>query len=614
MATTPHHPSTLHPGGPTRRASRCTRFVIAVTICCTLVAGVLVTTTRPANADAGFGVGLPDIATDGFTHPWLGGYVTNAGVAYCIQTARGYPRAEGNEPAGDLPAARGVPERSREALAYALWAYADTDDPTTAAGLAVVVHGLSGDQRASLDVPTIAVSDPHVYAAAVRIFEISRDRLFWVSDPAVNPWHVTTTLTHTRDLDWEAVTTVTTSNGQPIVGGSVDLTPRNVTDRSAQPRTMVTDTAGQIHTTWTQVDRFAPISLRAVIDAPGSYRVWKGPDYPGGTIPQQIVTPTGTRYQAEASAELPTGAVQVRKATANPAYQSAEGVTFSVTAVGETVPLGTLRVGSDGTSNELALPVGSYVITEVSAPPGIVVDPTEHPVTVAAGETASVTLRDPVRKSAALSLVKVDADTREPVAGASLVVRRDDDHDGTFETTVATVTSAAHPVTIDGLAAGDYEVTETAPPPGYLPPDSPSQRVSLVWNQTKELTFADVRRPHGRRPRRPRRPSPRRQRCRRPPRRHRRPRPFHLPRPPRSRRRARRHLRPRRFTVRAARPRGRAFPGPAPRWVISPLPRACSAWGERLCWPKVNADVVGRSEPGIRWSPMRAASTPGAQP
>ncbi len=135
------------------------------------------------------------------------------------------------------------------------------------------------------------------------------------------------------------------------------------------------------------------------------------------------------------------------------------------------------------------------MITEVSAPPGIVVDPTPHPVTVAAGETASVTLRDPVRKSAALSLVKVDADTREPVAGAILMVRRDDDHDGTFETTVATVTSAAHPVTIDGLAAGDYEVTETAPPPGYLPPDSPSQRVSLAWNQTKELTFADVRRP-----------------------------------------------------------------------------------------------------------------------
>jgi uncharacterized surface anchored protein len=64
----------------------------------------------------------------------------------------------------------------------------------------------------------------------------------------------------------------------------------------------------------------------------------------------------------------------------------------------------------------------------------------------------------------------------------------DADHDGTFETPVADITTAASPTELGQLLPGDYQVTERAPPSGYvLPTDAavvvrvpPAGRVDAV--------------------------------------------------------------------------------------------------------------------------------------
>ncbi len=463
---------------------------IGILICIALFRG-----SGVASADAAYGVGLPNVTTNGFTHQWLGGYETNAGIAFCIETARGFPRATGNVPASDLPASRGVPIVQRHALSYALWAYSHTLDSTTAAGLAVVVHGLSGDDNANPNVGAMTISSPIVKQTALAITNDAWQHASLVADPNRNPWRISATLTRTSGLNWNVRIRVTTSAGQPVGNHQISVVPGNITSAPGTAHVFTTDSQGGVQTTWRQHDPFAPITVDVAAKGPGYYQVWKGPNYPHGTIPQQIVTSSEVDYRAHAQASLPTGSAQVHKATTNPSYQQAIGATFAVTAPGHTATLGTLTIGAQGTSNALTLPIGDYLITEKTAPPGVDIDPTPHRVTVRADATTTLQLVDAVRHDATLRLQKIDAITKEPVAGATLLVARDSDANGSFETVIGTYVTTREPITLDDQMAGNYQVTETHAPVGYLLPKDPTQIVSLPWNQTSDVKFVDHRIP-----------------------------------------------------------------------------------------------------------------------
>lgn len=81
------HPSTgrpiVRPTGSARRpkAARHARMLAATGILVTVALCVIVTRSHDASADAGFASGQRSVTTNGFTHPWLGGYATDVGVA-----------------------------------------------------------------------------------------------------------------------------------------------------------------------------------------------------------------------------------------------------------------------------------------------------------------------------------------------------------------------------------------------------------------------------------------------------------------------------------------------------------------------------------------------------
>lgn len=442
-----------------------------------------------AAADAGRGFGVTNVTTDMFTHPWQGGWVTDVGTAWCIVSGSKDPRAVGNIEIGDVPAERGVSLEDRRALSYAIWAYGQSTDPVTAAGLATVVHGLSGDDHASTDIASMAVSHPEVRAEAVRIWHEARARAHWLD----GPWNVDVRLEWMGSDQWRSTITYTDASGRPVAGHEVDVLARNVgmDEGSETIRKVTTGDDGTITQEWHQHDPSTAVTVLSGAWMPGYYRVWQGPDYPSGSVPQQVVTATGSRVDGGASRMIPTGRARVRKATSNPTYQTAAGATFEVQPVGGGGSLGVLVVGDDGMTGDVELVPGRYRLVEVAAPPGVKLDPTPHEFVIEPYAVVTVELVDDVERSGVLGIAKVDENTGERVGGAVVEVARDSDGDGIYDEMVGRYTLGDGSERITGLAAGVYEVTEVEPPPGYLLGEVTSQFVVLAWDGIAEVTFSD---------------------------------------------------------------------------------------------------------------------------
>ncbi len=473
---------------------------------------------RSALADAGRGVGITNVTTNQFTHPWQGGWITNVGTAWCIQSGAREPRAVGNVQIDDVPAARGVRQSDRWALAYALWAHGDTTDPLTAAGLATVVRGLSGDEWADVNVPAMAVSHPDVKARAVELYQEAQARAHWLD----GPWRIDVDLVWEEETTWTSTIRYTNASGQPIAGHKVDILPGNVVEaeRPDVIRHATTDVNGVVVNTWHQAEVGRDILVLSGAWAPAYYSVWAGPDYPSGSNAQNVVTPNGTRFDGGAASRVPKGFGRVLKTTTNQAYQSAVGAVFEVRSVsGVATPpgaigsgeggirevgvgevgvgevVGNLTVGANGYTNELDLAPGVYEVVEVSAPAGVRIDATVHQITIAAGEMTTIEVVDGVEPGASLNLVKVDVATGEPVSGAVVHISRDSDGDGSFDEDIGDFTLGVEATNVGYLVAGTYEITEVTPPEGYLIDRSPSKVVTLAWNETTTVTFEDHRIP-----------------------------------------------------------------------------------------------------------------------
>ena len=159
---------------------------------------------------------------------------------------------------------------------------------------------------------------------------------------------------------------------------------------------------------------------------------------------------------------------------------------FKLTRANGDVVKEDIRTGEDGTAFVEGLDAADYIVTEVTAPGGYIIDKTPHPVSLEKGKTYTLTLEN--EKKPGLLIKKVDAQTSKPLAGASFKVTRGD---GSVvrENAVSDVDGVVH---IPELDTGVYIITEVKAPSGYVIDETP-KTVQLRKGQTYEVTFTNTK-------------------------------------------------------------------------------------------------------------------------
>ena len=145
--------------------------------------------------------------------------------------------------------------------------------------------------------------------------------------------------------------------------------------------------------------------------------------------------------------------------------------------------------------------LGTYVITEITAPEGYILDSTPHDVTLSYGgqavELVSESLSlDNAPQMGTITITKTDKETGKPIVGADAVfeLRAKEDivtADGTIRhkagELVDTLTTKDGVVTSGLLYLGAYTITEVTAPEGYLLDDTPHDVTLSYGGQDVEV-------------------------------------------------------------------------------------------------------------------------------
>jgi uncharacterized surface anchored protein len=128
-----------------------------------------------------------------------------------------------------------------------------------------------------------------------------------------------------------------------------------------------------------------------------------------------------------------------------------------------------------------------YTITEIAAPYGYLKRDESKDVKFEPGKVTQVKFDNRLRP--ALKLIKVDEQTKAPLAGAKFRVTQTESL-----TTGEYVTGADGTITIYNLAEAIYSVEEISAPKGYIL-DPQHKDIQLEWGKVKELVFTNKEKP-----------------------------------------------------------------------------------------------------------------------
>lgn len=131
---------------------------------------------------------------------------------------------------------------------------------------------------------------------------------------------------------------------------------------------------------------------------------------------------------------------------------------------------------------------GWYTITEIAAPKGYLIADKSKDVYLEGGKCVAVKFDNRLRPS--LQLMKLDAKTNEPLAGAKFKVTKTED-----KTVSEYVTDQTGTVVIRDLDEAVYTVEEIQASNGYTISTDNHKDIALEWGKTKTLIFADTRKP-----------------------------------------------------------------------------------------------------------------------
>ena len=194
---------------------------------------------------------------------------------------------------------------------------------------------------------------------------------------------------------------------------------------------------------------------------------------PSVSIQKVMVPLYGAPYALQTASvtfELKTGEIRVTKKSSDGLLL--QGAVFELLSSSGSV-LATKTTGADGVAIFPDLTPGMYTVREKTAPQGYALSASSSgSVSVVAGMTANAVFVND-RIMGRIRIVKTDSLTGKPLAGAVFTVTRlsgpASDHAADIGKVVATLTTNAQGIAETGLLPwGEYKITETSVPDGYL--------------------------------------------------------------------------------------------------------------------------------------------------
>ena len=169
--------------------------------------------------------------------------------------------------------------------------------------------------------------------------------------------------------------------------------------------------------------------------------------------------------------------------------QPIAGVKFNLTylANGGKKDIGTYITGGNGIVFIPNLKPGYYVVTEIEAAPGYVVDPTPHNIEVIGGELNSLEIYN--NPLSGLKIIKTDGESGKPLAGAKFKIAKSNG-----EVIEEAVSDKNGLIFINNIDSDSVIVTEIQAPDGYIL-DATPHTVNLISGKQVSLELTNVSKP-----------------------------------------------------------------------------------------------------------------------
>ena len=160
------------------------------------------------------------------------------------------------------------------------------------------------------------------------------------------------------------------------------------------------------------------------------------------------------------------------------------------------VRIGDFPVGPDGsiTISNVHLTEGYFIITELQAPEGYILDKTPHEVYLRPGKTTEVSIEN--EKKPGLTIYKVDSIVGDGIKGAKfkIYVSKDKTENGTYQELDSTFyyTDTNGIIHLDNLDTGWYKIVEVEPAAGFTIKEPAEQVIYVEHDKLAEVTFENT--------------------------------------------------------------------------------------------------------------------------
>ncbi|WP_317854275.1 SpaA isopeptide-forming pilin-related protein [Chakrabartyella piscis] len=159
---------------------------------------------------------------------------------------------------------------------------------------------------------------------------------------------------------------------------------------------------------------------------------------------------------------------------------------FNIAKKGETT-IHEMTTDKSGEIRLEGLEEGWYTITETAPPKGYLLETESKDIYLEPNKLVEVMFTNRLRPS--LQIMKIDAVTNEPLAGATFKVTKTEDM-----TVSEYVTDSTGTIVIRDLDEAVYTVEEISAPTGYIL-DTQHKDIALEWGKTKTLVFENTKNP-----------------------------------------------------------------------------------------------------------------------